>query len=165
MADPAVIGMVSGAVGSVCGIGALIVSIKAYIRVSEIKALDLRLELQKALNELDQLRNGLEEFMRGVNQSRERVMAARGQNRSGAHVIWTRAFDADIITARRLLEIAPRLTGGYEKMSTADLEILLVQVHRSMLDIRGMREKYQAAMRADDEWRRMREQQMNPPRT
>lgn len=160
MADPSLVGMITGIIGALSGIAGLVVSVKNYHRVSTIKALDLRLELKKAFNDLDRLRRGLEEFLDSVNQSHEAVMSARGQLSGGAGQIWRKDFADDKATLRRLLGLAPHVQGEYEKLSPSELEAQLVILHRSHGDLKGLREKFERLLEKDDEWRLMREQQM-----
>lgn len=160
MVDPGVVGMITGIIGALSGIAGLVVSVKNYRRVSAIKALDLRIELQRAFNDLDLLRKGIEEFLDSVNQSHERVMSARGLLSGGAGEIWKKEFADDKATLRRLLGIAPRAQGQFEKLSPFELEAQLILVHRSSGELKGVRGKYQGILENDDKWRLMREQQM-----
>lgn len=141
--DPGVVGMITGIVGAACGVAGLVVSVKNYKRVSEIKALDLRVELQKAFNDLDLLRRGLDALLDLANRSRRAVMAARGQLTGGTGQEWDREFADDKATLRRLLGIAPQAQGGYERLSPSELEAQLVLVHRSQGELKGLREKYE----------------------
>jgi hypothetical protein len=73
---------ITGITGAVTSIVALVISIKNYVRVSTLKALDLRLELQKSFNNLDIVLSG-SMAIRFVHQSHMRVLAATGRNQSG----------------------------------------------------------------------------------
>ena len=160
MVDPSLVGTITGIIGTLSGIAALVVSVKNYRRVSAIKSLDLRVELQKAFNDHDLLRRGLEEFLDSVNRSHETVMSARGHLAGGVGQEWKKGFTDDKTALKRLLGIAPWAQGRYEKLSPSELEAHLVTVHRSGGELRALREKYERILQKDDEWRLMREQQM-----
>ena len=160
MEDPGNVEIIVGIIGSLAGIALLVVAVYSYRRVSANKALDLRYGLQRAFNDHSLLRNGIDQFLDTVNQSHERVMAARGQLSGGAGQIWTREFADDKNTLTRLLGMAPQAQGDYEQLSRFELEAQLVLVHRSSGELRTLREKYQRILEDDDKWRLMREQQM-----
>ena len=105
MADFATI---TGVTGAVTGIIALIVSIKNYLRVSSMKALDLRLELQKSFNTLDVVLSGIEGYLDFVRESHMRVLAATGRNQSGEMKLFEEDFASDRTRLRGLLATQPR---------------------------------------------------------
>src|SRR3990170_1246000 len=108
---------ITGIAGAVTGVIALIVSIRSYLRVSAMKALDLRLELQKSFNNLDVVLSGVEGYLDFVHQSHLRVLAATGRNQSGEMKIFEDDFANDKARLRRLLGSQPRREANYEKHS------------------------------------------------
>ena len=151
MPDSATITAVTGAItGSI----ALIVSIKNYMRLRAMKALDLRLELQKSFNNLDVVLSGVEGYLDFVHQSHMRVLAATGRNQSGEMKLFEEDFANDKARLRRLLSAQPPREASYERRTTDDLERLLVSVHSFQAQIRDPRGKYQKLFEADKERRR-----------
>jgi hypothetical protein len=162
---PTITAVATGILGTVCGVGGLVVAILSYRRAGSVTLLNLRLQLRQALNDLQLLRGGIEEHLELANESRKRVMAAQGAWTGGAGEIWKSEFAEDKAALNALLEIAPQPPDDYENLSTAELERQLAQVHRSFGELRKIREKYQRTLDQDDEWRRRREDRMNsrPP--
>lgn len=122
---------ITGITGAVTGVIALIVSIKNYVRVSAMKALDLRLELQKSFNDLDLVLSGIESYLDFVHQSHLRVLAATGRNRSGEMRMFEEDFANDKARLRGLLGTQPRREDNYEARSPINLEKALVCPPRS----------------------------------
>lgn len=151
MADFATI---TGVVGAVTGIIALIVSIKNYVRVSAMKALDLRLELQKSFSNLDVMLSGVEGYLDFVHQSHMRVLAATGHNQSGEMKIFEADFSNDKTRIRRLLGSQPLREASYERHTPDDLEKLLVSVHAFQVQVADLRSKYQHIFEADEDRRK-----------
>lgn len=151
MADFATI---TGVTGAVTGIIALFVSIKNYLRVSAMKALDLRLELQKSFNNLDVVLSGVEGYLDFVHQSHMRVLAATGRNQSGEMKIFEEDFANDKTRLRRSLGSQPRREASYERYAPDDLEKLLVSVHAFQVQIADLRGKYQRLFEADEDRRK-----------
>jgi hypothetical protein len=154
------LGTVFGTIGMVTGLASLVVSIKNYLRISALKSLDMRIKLQESLNDLELTRKGIETFLDAVDQSRQRVMAAKGLLNSGAWEIWKKDIEGDKQALQRLLVRAPQNVGGYEKLSAVDLETQLVAVHRYTGELKDLRAKYQRLLDEDDRWREMRQAQM-----
>jgi hypothetical protein len=145
---------ITGLIGAVTGIIALMVSIKNYMRVSAMKALDLRLELQKSFNNVDVVLSGVEAYLDFVHQSHMRVLAATGRNQSGEMKIFEDDFANDRARLRRLLGSQPRRDANYEKHTPSDLENLLVSVHAFQGQIAELRGKYQKLFEADEDRRK-----------
>ena len=60
---------VTGTIGAITGVIALVGSIKNYARVSAMKALDLRLELNRAFDNLDLVVSGIEGYLDQAHRS------------------------------------------------------------------------------------------------
>ena len=145
---------ITGVTGAVTGIIALVVSIKNYLRVSAMKALDLRLELQKSFNNLDVVLSGIESHLDFVHQSHMRVLAATGRNLSGEIKLFEEEFASDKARLRRLLGSQPRRQTNYEKHTPDELEKLLISVHAFQVQIADLRSKYQTLFEADEDRRK-----------
>ena len=146
--------IITGVIGAVTGIIALIVSIKSYVRVSAMKALDLRLELQKSFNSVDVVLSGVEGYLDFVHQSHMRVLAATGRNQSGEMKVFEEEFANDKARLRRLLGSQPRREATYARRTPDDLENLLVSVHAFQVQAADIRNKYQQLFEADEDRRK-----------
>ncbi len=146
--------IITGIVGAITGVIALIISIKNYMRVSAMKALDLRLELQRSFDNLDVVLSGIEGYLDYVHQSHMRVLAATGRNQSGEMTLFEEDFANDKTRLRRLLGSQPRRDANYEKCAPDELERLLVTVHAFQVQIAGIRSKYQKLFESDEERRK-----------
>ena len=145
---------ITGITGAVTGVIALIVSIKNYLRVSAMKALDLRLELQKSFNNLDIVLSGVDSYIEFVHKSHMHVMAATGRNQSGEMKMFEEEFANEKARLRRLLANQPRRDGNYEKQSPGELEKLLVSVHAFQMQVADLRGKYLSLYEADEDRRK-----------
>jgi hypothetical protein len=141
---------ITGPAGAVTGVIALIISIKNYVRVSELKSLDLRLDLQKSFNNLDIVLSGVEAYFDFVHQSHMRVLSATGRNQSGEMKLFEEEFANDKARLRRLLGTQPRRQANYEKHTPDELEIESVSVHAFQVQVADLRGKYQRLLEADD---------------
>ena len=166
MAEPhwtSYVGMVTGIVGAVSGISGAILGIISYRRTTKTKQLDLRLELRKSLNDIASLTDGIDNLIRSVYQSHERVMAMRGLRNSGAWETWEREYDDDKRVLHLLLAQAPAQDDDFSKLSPEDLEARLIQAHTFQGNVKKIREKYKAVLDEDDEQRKLRQQAMERP--
>jgi len=154
------LGMLLGGIATFTALASLLVSIKNYTRISEMKSLDLRIKFQESLNDLDLARKGIEDFLEGANNSRIAVMAATGQLTGDAGQIWRKQVDEDKEALQRLLARAPKNVGGYEKFSPSELVSQLIVAHRFIGELEKVREKYQKCLDEDDKWRHTRQAQI-----
>jgi hypothetical protein len=145
---------ITGIAGAVTGVVALVISIKAYIRANTLKALDLRLELQKSFNNLDVVLSGVKGYFDFAHQSHMRVLAATGRNQSGEMKLFEEDFSNDKARLRRLLDTQPRRDANYEKHTPDELEKLLVSVHAFQVQVADLRSKYQRLFESDDDLRK-----------
>ena len=72
------VGMATGIIGAITGVSGAIMGYVSYRRSNRLKSLDLRLELRKAVNELQSNFSQIEKLIEYANQSRVAVFAARG---------------------------------------------------------------------------------------
>jgi hypothetical protein len=144
----------TGITGAVAGVIALIISVKNYVRVSALKALDLRLELQKSFSNLDIVLSGVESYLDFVHQSHLRVLAAAGRNQSGEMKLFEEECATDKARLRRLLGTQPRREASYERHTPEQLEQLLVSVHAFQVQVADIRGKYQRLFEADEDRRK-----------
>ena len=147
-------GMITGVIGAITGISGAVMGYLGYRHSKKLKALDLRLELQKALNEVDLLSDGIENFLDRVNKSHERVMAARGMANSGAWQLWQQEFAQDKVSLGALLVGRLQPEGSYEHLTPDELESRVVTVDRFRGGLEKIRGKYSSILEEDDEKRR-----------
>lgn len=133
---------------------ALIVSFVSLWRVREIKELDLRLELNKAFNNLDIALSGIDAYLDFVHQSHERVLAATGQLRSGTHEIFESEFAKDKAKLQELLGNQPIRKDTYKGSSQVELEKGIVAVHAYHNQVTELRAKYNKIFDSDEERRK-----------
>jgi hypothetical protein len=144
------VAMVSGVIGAVTGVVALVVSIKTYINASAMKALDLRLELERTFNNLDIVLSGIDGYLDFARDSHLRVLAATGRNQSGEMQLFEEEFANDKTRLRRLLSSQPKREGNPERLSAHDLEKVLATTHAFHLQLADLRGKYQKLLDADE---------------
>ncbi len=119
-----------------------------------MKALDLRLELERTFNNLDVVLSGIESYFDFVHQSHIRVLAATGRNQSGEMKLFEEEFANDKARLRTLVASQPRRASSYERAPPADLERMLVSVHALQVQVVDLRGKYQKLFESDEERRK-----------
>ena len=150
MADPhwtSYVGMATGIAGAIMGY-------VSYRRSNRIKSLDLRLELRKAINEVEISLSQLGELLEYANKSHKAVASATGSFHSGMMVKWKEEVKADKIKIEQLSARAPKPEENYEKLNPKELESKLVDIHKLQGYLKELRAKYDAAVRSDDENRK-----------
>jgi hypothetical protein len=118
-----------------------------------VKALDLRLELRKAENELRACANALRELLDYAKRSHNAVSAAIGLGRSGGMQIWYGEWDSDSALVTSLLAKLPDADADYSRLSDTELEAKVIEVHALYLEATRLQDKYQAGIGADDKQR------------
>lgn len=157
MAEPhwtGYVGMATGILGAITGIAGALMGYVSYRRSNSIKALDLRLELRKTVNEVEMSLSKLEGLLDYANQSRQRVASATGRLGSGAMEIWNKAFEEDKNRLKQILENAPRSDANYDDLSPIELESRLVAIHKLQSQINELTEKCNSSLKSDDEERK-----------
>lgn len=147
------VGSVTGCIGAVTGISGAIMGFVSYRRTGHLKALDLRLQLRKAEADLHDAVNGLPNLLEQANRSRANVSAAIGMYQSGQFKLWTEEYGKDTATIETMIQELPAAGATYSKMSHSDLESALVRVHVQQQKAQRLRDKYRAALAADDRTR------------
>ena len=157
MADPhwtAYAGIAAGITGAITGIAGAIMGYVGYRNSTQAKALDLRLELRKAVNEVDAVLPTLEELLNHADKSRKAIAAAMGAQDSGAMVKWNAQVEADRTKVKQLTKQAPTSRDSFGDLSPFELESRLVAIHKMQGQIDDLVEKYSSSLRADDERRK-----------
>jgi hypothetical protein len=154
MADLAsYVGMVTGTIGTVMGV-------IAYVRSNQIKKLDLRLELRKALGDAHEALSTLRAVIDSAANSRPRVLAMRGLGRSGNAVTWDRDVEVDHAEVERLAALLRSENAGFTALSAEQLESEIVAAHKLKASMDTLIKKYRGELSADDEARRQRHQEI-----
>ena len=145
---------VTGTIGAITGVIALAVSIKNYARVSAMKALDLRLELNRAFDNLDLVVSGIDGYLDHVHRSHLAVFSATGRLRSGEMEVFEKEFESDKTRLCGLLGSQPRRSESYSKHTPSELESILTSVHAFHVQLASLHEKYQRIFESDEERRK-----------
>lgn len=145
---------VTGTIGAITGVIALVVSIKNYARVSAMKALDLRLEISRVFDNLDIVLSGIDGYLDYVRQSHLAVFSATGRLRSGEMETFEKDFESDKARLRGLLGTQPRRDADYGRYTPSELEAVIASTHTFQVQISSLREKYQQILASDDECRK-----------
>ena len=133
---------------------ALFVSIRSYRLARSIKALDLRLELEKAFNELDIVVSDMDGYLQSARASHVRVLAASGLIRSSAMDMFEKELANDQEQLRQLLESRPQREKNYDQHKPSDLASLIVAVHGLLGKLSAIRGKYRAVQESDEQRRK-----------
>jgi hypothetical protein len=157
MADPhwsGYVGMASGIIGAITGIAGAIMGYIGYRRSNRIKSLDLRLELRKAVTDVQTDMDRLRTLIDKANKSRQAVFVARGLSRSGPMERWKGEVADDKAKTGELFKRAPKAENPYGKLQMKELESELVAVHKLKGEVKRLLDKYSDVIRSDDEERK-----------
>lgn len=153
MADPhwtGYVGMVTGIVGAITGISGAVMGYIGYRKSNEIKSLDLRLELRKAINNFESSLSQIEKLLPSANKSRERVASALGNYHSGAMITWKEAYKKDQSELKQISDEAQKFNNDLEGLSQTELEAKLVKIHKLQNQLNVLEAKYNKAVESDD---------------
>ncbi|MEM5405855.1 hypothetical protein [Paraburkholderia unamae] len=134
------IGAITGIIGAITGGFALW---KSY----QVKSLDLRLELRKALGEAHHALRSLPELLDYADRSRRAVNA-------GATLAWELALVADRTAIGNIAAEVRDEDADFAAMSDKQLEVAIVATHNQFLRLEAFVTKYREAVAADDDRRR-----------
>ena len=144
------VAMITGSIGAITGITGAVTGITSLRRVRRMKALDLRLELRKAEADLRANSSHLPELLEKADRSHMAVAAFDGSINSGAIGLWKSEVVADKNKVRALLANVPQAEADYRTLTAEELESKIVATHRLRSAIDQMRDKYIAALAADE---------------
>jgi len=156
MANPSwtdFVGVVAGVVGMVTGISGTVMGYLGYRRSNQIKALDLRLALQKDLGEARASITTLRQLMADADGSRKATLAARGLARSGAMVGWEQALATDRAEVTKISAAIPREGSDFAGMSEKQLESEIIAAHKLKTSLSTLVEKYRGELATDADLR------------
>jgi hypothetical protein len=165
MSEPhwmAYVGLATGIIGAITGIAGAVMGWIAYRRSDQIKALDLRLELRKAINTIEQAIGEATELLTEARRSRERITAAIGA--SGAMQVWQEQYQKDQVAVRELTGRAPKADKLVD-LKPEELEVQLAAVHHFQIELAAIVSRYNASIEEDNQHRAGQRQAMfnRPP--
>ncbi len=141
-------------IGAATGLIALAISGYTTFRMHKIKSLDLRLELRTTVADVHLALATARGLLTLGDQSRQRVLAARGLGGSGAMVAWRQAVEGDQAELDRLAAAARSENADFTALSQEQLESEVVAARKARARLVELIEKYRAAYAEDDEMRR-----------
>jgi hypothetical protein len=153
MADPhwtGYVGMAAGILGTITGIAGAILGVVSYRRTSQIKQMDSRLELKKAINQAQANISVLLELLPRANRSHTHVASARGLSRSGAMEKWKEDYDGDWERFVALKETVETFGSDFTNADLPTLESKLADIHHLNLRIQQLVDKYKATLVTDE---------------
>lgn len=156
MSEPAwlsYMGAITGVVGAITGIAGAIMGFIGYRRTDELKALDLRIELRRAENDLRSIVDELPVLIDRAMNSRRRVSAATGNLGSGRLKLFEAEYETDRHIAQSLQADLTEKSADYISLSHPILEEKLAVVHAQCLKASGLRDKYRGAEAEDEKER------------
>ncbi|MGY4728279.1 MULTISPECIES: hypothetical protein [Burkholderia] len=153
------VGVVTGVVGMATGISGAVMGYLGYRRSNQIKALDLRLALQKDLGEARESITTLRQLMADAEGSRKATLAARGLGRSGALMVWEKALELDRAEVTKISAAIPRESSDFSAMSEKQLESEIIAAHKIKTCLSTLVEKYRGELATDADSRRQIGQQ------
>jgi hypothetical protein len=116
------VGAVTGTIGTLTGIAGAVMGYKSYRRVSQLKALDLRLELRKQEVDADEALRALPALIKKSRESRFAVAAATGRLGSGAMDSFKNRIETDQAAVQALLGQLRPSADGYATLTHSELE-------------------------------------------
>jgi hypothetical protein len=137
-------------ISSLISIGGATMGFIAYRRSGSMKALDLRIELQKQLQILRQAVDGLPMLITDAQRSRTNVVSTGRGGGKGALMGWTTQADIDRKGASDLQTEIPPEDTKLSKLSVVELEQKMIEVHSLNLRANAIANRYRASLAADD---------------
>ena len=149
-----VFGAIGGAIGAISGLIGSFLGYKGYRRAHKDKALDLRLQLGRAVSDARGVVGGLLDVMDKAHTSRRAVLAATGRAKSGIMTNWTKNWIADRNSVVSLSEEFSGLDRNYTAMTDhGQLESGLAAVYDLTRRASEFQAKYEAEIADDDKTR------------
>jgi hypothetical protein len=131
-------------------IGGAIVGIIAYRRSGSMKALDLRIELQKQLQIVRRLIDGLPMLIIEAHRSRANVLSTGRGGGSGALLAWKTQADIDVGAAKGLALELPPEDAEFSNCPVGDLEKKLLDIHSLSLRANAIAGRYRSSLDKDE---------------
>lgn len=146
-------GVVSGIIGAITGISGAVMGYVSYRRTEVFKSLDLRIELKKAEADFNLIANELPDQIEYAKRSRQAILSATGQLRSGLAQKLEAQWEQDFITVKQIIENLPNLDSNYYSSSHFELEEKLMHIYKKIARANKLKEKYELELAADEKER------------
>ena len=145
-----IVAVVTGAIGAITGIAGLVLGYKGYRKAQDVKALDLRLELRKAVTDARAIVDDLDGMMADAKVWNDALWSFTGRSGGGHWKLWNKDWEADQKTVGSLrVEL-----GGYDNSdgatnNHAQLESRLVSIHALTTTANRVRNTYKEQIKED----------------
>jgi hypothetical protein len=146
--------LISGVLGTVCGVSGLILSIFSYRKNHRTRTQDLRIQIKKSVHDIRALGIDNKELISKAIRSREAVSAAMGSYNSGAMVKFKKEASEDLVLVSKTLGDLPSVEKPWEKISMDEIEKEMVRVHAISIKLNGIKEKYGKTIEEDGDSRK-----------
>lgn len=147
------VGMATGTIGAITGVAGAIMGYVSYRKTKSTKSMDLRIELRKAINELQSKLALLEKLIDQANGSRRATSAAAGISSSSMMDHWTQTVQSDKKIVQQLTQTAPSSKNDYDDLDFKELESKLIEVHQLQIQVDLLTARYNAALQDDKDFR------------
>jgi len=139
-------------VGVATGVVAIIISIMNYRKINNLKVLDLRLELRKAVSEARVSIKQLSDLIHAADRSRMNNLSARGIS-GGQTASWKGEVKEGHAKLGALNQRVPAEGLDFKTLGQSELESELVAVHKCQKELEVLRDKFESAMNSDRDFR------------
>ncbi len=146
-------GAVSGIIGAITGIAGAVMGYVSYRRTEVFKSLDLRIELKKAETDFKLIANELPDQIEYAKRSRQAILSATGQLRSGRAQKLETQWEQDFTTVKQIIENVPNSDSNYYSSSHFELEEKLIHIYKEITRANKLKEKYETELMADEKER------------
>ena len=148
-----IVGIVFGAYGAWTGH-------RGYKRANEIKALDVRLELRKALSDAHGSLSELRDLIAKSERERPGINAMIGRN-GGAVTAWERAIQTDKDQIDVIAQPLRSLEADFAILTPEQMERDIIATHSAKRSLGVLIEKYKSELAWDAEQRRIKTESVN----
>jgi len=163
-----ILGLAIGAAGAVTGIWGLRnsnaanriskeanrISKDAIDKVDAMKSLDMRLELRKAITQLNLTAKKLPGIIQFADYSKKAVAAAKGVLHSGGTKRWNDGLERYKNQLSEITNRIPNFGENYEGLSPSDLENFIVGAHALQTQLNEIERYFQDSLDLDNEARK-----------
>lgn len=137
---------------SFTGIAGMVTGGLALWKSSQVKSLDLRLELRQQLGSAHHALRSLPELLDYADGSRRRILAQGGQ--AGAALAWEQDLAADRAEITNIAAEVRDEDADFDALPDKQLEAAIAATHKQVLRLEAFVSKYRDAVAADDNRRR-----------
>jgi hypothetical protein len=147
----AYVGAVTGTIGSITGIGALWVANQANRKSASAKASDLRIDLGKAIHEVENDLAVMRVFIKEVDISRRNVATLEGGFDSKSTEDWNRNIQTFEKFAKMAQEVFFTQLKGMNNKTPSELEKDIIDTHMAKTNLKSIEIIFTSAKKRYDE--------------